>query len=256
MPLYVLLGLLQGLTEFLPVSSSAHLLIAEHWLHMPPHGASLEVGVHVATLFAVLVVYFRDVVGIFTQRRWRYLGLLAVATVVTVVLALPAKNYMEWLIHQPFAARLCGLLLLFTAAWLLIAERQARRQPSTRPLGWMGAVWVGIAQAVSVLPGISRSGATIGMGMVLGVEREEAARFSFLLSVPVILGAAALKVRDLPSELGAHGIDPLGLAVAFIVALVTGVLAIRLLLIVLKQARLWYFAVYCLALGILAVVIG
>jgi len=210
----------------------------------------------VATLFAVIVVYFRDVVDMFKQQQWRYLGLLALATLVTVALALPAKNYVEWLIHQPFAARESGIELLITAAWLLLAERLSWRRPSTRTMGWMGSVWVGVAQAVSVLPGISRSGATIGTGMVLGVEREEAARFSFLLSVPVILGVAVLKARDLPSELGAHGIDPLGLVVAFVVALITGVFAIRLLLVVLKQARLWYFAVYCLVVGTLALVIG
>ncbi|MBN2080585.1 undecaprenyl-diphosphate phosphatase [bacterium] len=253
---YVLLGMVQGLTEFLPVSSSGHLVLLQHWLGMNPSGAVTEVALHVATLVSVVVVYRRDIRTIFAKGDWRYLGLIGLGTVVTVVIALPAKDHIEALTDADYAVRLVGLMLMITAVWLVLADRRLKRGAPPLTLSWLSAALVGIAQAIAVMPGISRSGATIGAAVQLGSEREQAAKFSFLLSVPVILGAGVLKARDLPAAIDSGEINALGLGLAFIAALVFGILAIYLVLWLLKRARLTYFAVYCALLGIAALVIG
>jgi len=253
---YVLLGVVQGLTEFLPVSSSGHRVLLQHWLGMNPSGAVTEVALHVATLVSVIIVYRRDIWAIFAKGDWRYVGLIGLGTVVTVVIALPVKDHIEALTDADYAVRLVGLMLLITAVWLVLADRRLKRNDPPRPLGWLAAALTGAAQAVAVLPGISRSGATIGAAVQLGSEREQAAKFSFLLSVPVILGAGVLKARDLPAAVDSGEVNALGLGLAFIAALVFGILAIYLVLWLLKRARLTWFAVYCALLGIAALAIG
>jgi undecaprenyl-diphosphatase len=253
---YLLLGVIQGLTEFLPVSSSGHLVLAQHWLNIDAPGALTEVALHVATLLSVVIVYWRDINAIFTQRRWGYLGLLALGTVVTVALALPARDWIEGLTDADYAPRVVGAMLLVTALWLLLADWRLRRNAAKEEPTWLGAGLIGVAQAVAVLPGISRSGATIGAGVLRGVGREQAARFSFLLSAPVILGAGILKARDVAPALQSGAINSAGLGLAFIAALVFGVLAIYLVLWLLRRARLSYFAAYCALIGIAALIIG
>jgi undecaprenyl-diphosphatase len=253
---YLLLGVIQGLTEFLPVSSSGHLVLAQHWLGVDAPGALTEVALHVATLLSVVLVYWRDIVGIFTRRRWTYLGLLALGTVVTVALALPAKDWIEGLTDAAYAPQVVGAMLLLTALWLVLADLRLRRAATRTEPTWLGAGLIGIAQAIAVLPGISRSGATIGSGVLRGVGREQAARFSFLLSVPVILGAGVLKAGDVAPALNSGAINAVGLGLAFIAALVFGVLAIYLVLWLLKRARLSYFAAYCALLGLAALIVG
>lgn len=253
---YILLGVIQGLTEFLPVSSSGHLVLAQHWLNVNPPGAVTEVALHVATLLSVVIVYWRDIIAIFAKRRWGYLGLLALGTLVTVMVALPEMHWIEELTDADYAPRLVGGMLLLTALWLVLADLRLRRAAAKDEPDALDAALVGVAQGIAVMPGISRSGATIGASVLRGVSRERAARFSFLLSVPVILGAGVLKARDLPPALASGAIDGLGLTLAFIAALLFGILAIYVVLWLLKRARLSYFAAYCVLLGIAALIIG
>lgn len=253
---YLIIGLLQGLTEFLPVSSSAHMVIAEHWLKLSTPGIVMEVAFHVATLLAVVLVYRRELWRLVTGRDWRLLGLLAAATAVTVALILPFKDWLSALPDAPNAVRICGAMLLITAAWLALADWRIARSQPTRQLTWVGALLIGLAQGIAALPGISRSGATIGAGLQLGMEREEAARFSFLLSIPVILGAGFFELLDAREQLGGASLDVAGLAVGFVVALLSGIAAIYLLLWMLKRARLAWFAGYAALLGIVALIIG
>ncbi|MCH7472073.1 undecaprenyl-diphosphate phosphatase [bacterium] len=253
---YALLGLIQGLTEFLPISSSGHLLLAQHWLGIEQPGVHLEVALHVATALAVIVVYRRDLARISKQRNWRYLGLLGLGTAITVAIALPLAEWVAALAEGEQGVRMTGGMLLVTAMWLLLADLRLKHPPRRRPLGYPGACFVGIAQAIALLPGVSRSGATIGMALQLGEERSEAARFSFLLSVPVILGAGALKAPGLLQNLQSGEASTLGLGIAFAAALASGIFGVHLLLKVLKQARLVYFAIYCTLLGGLAIILG
>jgi len=253
---YLLLGVIQGLTEFLPVSSSGHLVLAEHWLKMNPAGVTTEVALHVATLLSVVIVYRRDIALIFSERRWNYLLLILLGTIMTVVLVLPFKDQLAALTEAPYAVRLVGGMLLVTALWLTLADVRLRRGGERQALSVGGSLLIGVAQALAALPGISRSGATIGAGVQLGMDRTKAARFSFLLSVPVIAGAGVLTAFDVPAEIAAGGINPLGLGIGFIAALICGIIAIHGVLWLLQRARLSWFALYCALLGVVALAIG
>jgi undecaprenyl-diphosphatase len=253
---YVLLGIIQGLTEFLPVSSSGHLVLAGSWLGINPPGVVTEVALHMATLLSVVIVYRRDIAAIVRERRWRYIYWIALATVITVCLVLPLRDVLTQLADADYAVRLVGVLLIINAGWLLLTDLMLRRRSKPRMLNWTGVVFVGIGQALAALPGISRSGSTIGLGVLAGLKREDAARFSFLLSIPVILGAGILMARDLPVELTNGTVNLLGLSLAFITALVCGILAIHLVLRLLKQARFLYFAIWCAIVGVLAISLG
>lgn len=247
--IYALLGALQGLTEFLPVSSKSHLLLAQHWLGLNPPGVVMEVALHVATLLSVVIVYRSELARLLRGGDWPYLGKLALATAVTVGLILPFKDRIEALADSSAVVPWTGGLLLITAAWLALADRRIRQEGPQRALGWGGAALMGLAQAVAILPGISRSGSTIGAGLQLGEGRDEAARFSFLMSIPVILGAGAMEGKAAVAELSSGGISSAGLAVGFITSLAFGVLAIHLVLWTLRRARLLWFSAYCALLA-------
>ena len=253
---YMLLGLIQGLTEFLPVSSSGHLVLAEHWLGLNPPGIALEVAVHAATLVSVLVVYWKDILSIFKQSNWRYLLLLLVSTITTVALVLPFKASIEDLTESPVAVRIVGGMLLITSIWLFAADRRLSRPCTETQPGWGSSIAIGISQAFAAIPGISRSGATIGAAIQGGVERGAAARYSFLLSVPLIAGAAALVTPEAITVFREGTLNLAGLATAMFAAMLSGIAAIHLVLWTLKRARLAWFSLYCVVIGGLALYFG
>ncbi|QIA26990.1 undecaprenyl-diphosphate phosphatase [Thermaerobacter sp. PB12/4term] len=266
----VLLGVVQGLTEFLPVSSSGHLAVAEDLLGLQLPGLAFEVVVHLGTLAAVLVVYGADLWaalagflrtggGLAGGRRpgsaqwWQgldpgtRLGWLVIAgTIPAAVAGLAFEGLIEAAFESPVVV---AAFWIFTGALLWWA---GRRPPGGRPLAratLADAVVVGLFQALALFPGVSRSGSTLVGGLVRGLEREEAARLSFLLSVPAILGAAILQLPDLVATGGGAGWAPL-LAGA-VAAGVTGYMAIRWLLRWLIAGRLPWFAYYLWAVAIL-----
>lgn len=249
---YILLGVVQGLTEFLPVSSSGHLLLAQHWLGLELPGVVTEVALHVATLLSVVLVYRAELVRIVRERDWRFIGLIALSTVVTVALIFPFREPLEALTQREDAVLLVAGMLLVTAMWLALADLRLRHPVAPRPVTPLAAVFIGVIQAVAILPGISRSGATIGMALQAGIERAEAARYSFILSLPVIVGAGILKLPELRAGVAAGEVDPLGLSLGFLAALLSGVLAIYIVLWMLQRARLTYFAAYCTIISGLA----
>lgn len=253
---YLLLGLIQGFTEFLPVSSSGHLVLAEHWLGLNPPGIALEVAVHVATLVSVVIVYFKDIRDIFKKNNWRYIALLILATAVTVAVILPLKDKLESLTEGPAAVRIAGGMLILTALWLFAADQKLKRPGSASEPGWLSAALIGLAQAVAALPGISRSGATIGAAVQAGLNREAAARFSFLLSIPVIAGAAVLIAPDAVAVYREGTLNLAGLAISMLAALLSGVAAIHIVLWTLRKARLAWFGLYCVLLGGVALYFG
>ena len=259
---FIILGLVQGLTEFLPVSSSGHLILAQHVLGLNPPGVTAEVILHLATLISVLVVYGRDLLKLLHEKRWTYIGALALATIVTVALALPFKDRMEAFADSAQAVRYVGVFLLLTAGLLLIAEWRARNNTvdadadtMTSP-GWGRAALAGLAQAVAVLPGISRSGSTISSLLICGMDYVQAARFSFLLSVPVILGAVVLSIPDMQAGTANGSLHVSSLLAGFAAAGISGVLAIRFLLAILKSRRLYMFSIYCALVGFAALYFG
>jgi len=244
------LGLVQGLTEFLPVSSSGHLIVAQALLDVRVPGVAFEVVVHLATLVSVLVAFRRRIGQLVAgalrgeKESWRYVGLLAVATVPAVIVGLGLKDLVEGLFEAPVVA---GVALLVTGTFLWTAKPALARNPRSAP-GWKAALVMGLAQALAIIPGISRSGSTVVAGLWLGVDAEEAAAFSFLMAVPAILGAAVLELPDL-----AHGGGPgtWPLLAGGAVAAVAGVLAIWTFVKMLERKSFHRFGPYCWAVGAL-----
>jgi len=247
----VLLGLLQGLTEFLPVSSSGHLVLAQSLLPgFRQPGVLFDVLLHGGTLGAVLVYFRREVGELLASLRpggdpshRRLALLLVVATVPTGLIGVLFKDQLEALFHAPRAA---AAMLLVTGVLLWVSEALARPRLGLEGLGYGRALVVGVVQGLAIVPGISRSGSTIAAGTLLGIRGEDAARFSFLLSVPAVLGAVVLQAREL------GGVDPGALAVyaaGALAAFCAGLWAIRFLLAVIRRGRFRWFAVYCWCLG-------
>lgn len=244
----VLLGLVQGLTEFLPVSSSGHLVLAEAIAGVETPGVFVEVALHVATLGSVLVVYgarlWSVASGVLRGRPadLRYAGLLLAATVPAGVVGLAFQDAVERAFDS---LAFVGVAFVVTglALWSTRRVRAAERgEPS-----WSEALAIGVAQAAAVLPGISRSGSTVSAGLWCRLSPARAAEFSFLMAVPVIAGAALLEARDAAADVSAVGLAPLVASCA--VALASGIWAIRLLVRLLQHGRFHAFAPYCWAVG-------
>jgi len=254
---YLILGVVQGLTEFLPVSSSGHLVLAQRVLHLESPGTLLEATLHLGTLIAVLFLFRRDIVRLlrvlFTGGEdRRQVGRLAIATVPIALVGFLSQAQIE---RAFSSALLVGVCLLVTAGVLLLADRASRnaRRSNVR---LFDAVLIGLAQAAALLPGISRSGVTIGIGLLLGVHGVAAARFSFLLAVPAILGAGGYKLVVALGEPTVVEATWAELLLGAAAAALVGVLAIKGLLAVIAGGRLKIFGVYCAAVGAAAVVVS
>jgi undecaprenyl-diphosphatase len=246
----IILGIVQGATEFLPVSSSGHLVIFQELLGVHTAGVVFEVAVHVATLVSILVVYRTRVsrLAVGAVRRdpeaLRYVALLVVATVPAALVGLLAKDAVEALFESPAAA---GVALLVTGVVLWTSRAAMPRATGSIPT-WSAALLIGVAQAFALVPGISRSGSTVVAALWLGVSPREAAAFSFLMAIPAIAGAAVLQIGDLGAGSGPGG-PALALGAAF--AAVTGVLAIRTFVSMLAKESFHLFAPYCWIVGAL-----
>lgn len=255
----IVLGIVQGLTEFFPVSSSGHLVLAEAVLGVNPPGVSFEVLVHLATVFSVLAIYRKRVVELavgavrMDQAAIRYIGLLLLATVPAALAGTALSGEVSKLFDMPALVAI-GLMVtgtvVYTTRWLV--DWGDRSDP-----GWGGSLAVGVAQALAIIPGISRSGFTVTTALLAGTRRDAAAEFSFLLSVPAILGASLLQAPQLIS--GESGIGGIELAAAALSAFAAGLLAIVLFVRFLRTSHFHRFAYYCWAVGgayILYVLIG
>ncbi|HEX9691134.1 MAG TPA: undecaprenyl-diphosphate phosphatase [Gemmatimonadales bacterium] len=246
----VALGVVQGLTEFLPISSSGHLVLAEAALGLRTPGVIVEVAVHLATLLAVVVVYretvFGLIVGCARGRRdaWRMAALLVIGTLPAVGAALALGGAIE---RSFDSIRLVGVNLLVTGAILWSTRFRGSAGTDAHP-SRKGAIAVGIAQAFALLPGISRSGATVSSAIWLGVGPVQSAEFSFLLAIPAILGAAILQTPEVATGVTAVGLGPL--AASFTAAVVTGIFAIRFLVYLLRRGTFYHFAPYCWTVGL------
>lgn len=253
----LILGVLQGATEFLPVSSSGHLVLVPWLLGWPAPGLAFDTLVHWGTAFAVLGYFWRDWLGLLQAGRQAVrtrslqspgarLGvLIVVGTLPAAAAGFLLEDFFESMFARPVAA--AGFLLV-TAILLAISERLARRYRDLEELRKGDALTVGTAQALAIFPGISRSGATIAAGIGRGLTRTAAARFSFLLATPIILGAGALQLFDL-AQAGELAVQAPALIVGFLSALLVGLACIHFLLRYLQQHTLYPFAVYCAMAG-------
>lgn len=262
----IILGIVQGATEFIPVSSSGHLVIIP-WLLGWPHSSLLfDAIVHWGTLVAILLFFWRDfwemfVAGIqsifklsLADPMARLAWFIVIGSIPAAVFGLLFKDFIESLFEGEIAPLIAGVSLLITAALLSGSELMTRRLDNRREvdeMSWADAIFIGIAQVLALLPGVSRSGSTIAAGLSRGITREAAARFSFLLGTPAFLGAGLLQIGDAlaedPSVLTAQA--PVLIA-GFVVSAITGFASIRFMLNYLKEHNLYLFATYCLLAGL------
>ncbi len=264
----LILGVVQGATEFIPVSSSAHLVLVPWllgWRFDPQAAFVFDVLVQWGTLLAVIVYFWADlwgmlraaVVGLLQRQPFgtpqaRLAWLIVLATVPAVIIGLALKEFFESVFGNP---RGVALLLLGTAAILAAGEYVGRFTRSLESLTWWDAILIGLAQAVAILPGISRSGATIGAGVARRLERPAAARFSFLMSVPALLGAGVVALKDLFDIPGWTALA-LPLIIGFVAAAIVGYLCIRWLIGYLSRRPLYVFSIWCLVVGLGCLVVA
>ena len=239
-----LLAVVQGLTEFLPVSSSGHLVIIEEWLKLPGSRLTLNVALHFGTLLAVLVVYHRRIAGLLSEHR-RLVGPLIVGTLPAAIVGLGVKRYAPAALDH---ALLAGAMLIATGALLLWSSRRSPGKLDYPDITYRQALLIGLFQALAILPGLSRSGSTIVAGMAVGLRRDAAATFSFLLAIPVISGACVLEFFQ-PRTSADDFPPPIMLGLGVAVAFVVGLASLWWLLAWLGRGKLHYFAWWCIPLG-------
>jgi undecaprenyl-diphosphatase len=251
-----LLGVLQGLTEFIPVSSTAHMLIGQRLLGIPASDTifSFLVLVQLGTVLSLVVYFWKDLLDIvktffakpFSTGENKLGWWILIATIPALVFGYLLKNAVEALFRNPLLE--AAIRLLITAVLLALAEWFGKRNRNLEKMTWLDSLVIGLAQVIAVFPGASRSGTTISAGMARGFDRPSAARFAFLMSVPVMVAAAAYQSLDLLKFPGLGSFLPM-LLVGFVSAAIVGWLAVRWLLGYLGKHSLNVFAIYCLVVG-------
>ncbi len=263
----IVLGLTQGLTEFLPVSSSGHLTFLQRVLGINIGGAELffNIILHLGTLVAVCIIFFRDILDLF-KKPFRTLLYLVVATIPAGIAGLLLDDVIEvHLMGGKYVGIVLAVFFTFTAAVLFATEVFAKRRKRELPLCWRTTLPMGFAQAVAILPGVSRSGSTIAAGTFAGGTAEDVSRFSFLLSIPVILGGFAVELfKGLigkGEESLAYSFEVAGgqfgwcIAIGFIISAVAGLFAIKVMLAAIKKANYKWFSVYLVLLAITCIIL-
>ena len=255
----IILGIIQGLTEFLPVSSSGHLELGKAILGdstLPEESLLFTVVLHFATALSTLVVFRKDILDILKglfQFKWNEETQFAVKIIISMIPAVIIGLFFEEQLESLFGGNilLVGMMLIITALLLWLADKAKDTQ---KPVSYRNAFTIGIAQAIAMLPGISRSGATISTSVLLGNDKSKAARFSFLMVVPLIFGKIA---KDLLSgEITTESGNFTALSIGFVAAFVSGLIACTWMIKLVKKSKLSWCAIYCLIVGIIAVGFG
>ena len=252
----IVLGIIQGFTEFLPVSSSGHLELAKVILgdtSVPEESLTFTVVLHFATALSTLVIFRKEVLEIFRglfQLKWNEEAKFSVKIILSMIPAVFVGLLFEEQLASFFSGNLLlvGLMLLLTAVLLLLADKA---KSTNKKVSFSNAILVGVSQAIAMLPGISRSGATISASVLLGIDRTKAARFSFLMVVPLIFGKIGKDV--LSGDLNFKSSEVITILAGFIAAFVAGLLACKWMISLVKKSKLSYFSLYCAIVGIAAI---
>ena len=259
---YLILGLIQGLTEFLPVSSSGHLTLGTAILQLPEEDLTFSVLVHGATALSTIVVFREDILNLITgvfkkneegEKARKYVGLIVLSAVPAAIIGLNFKGQIEGLASSSFV----GAMLIVTAAILAVSQKVKSKPRSSVGVG--ASVVIGLAQAGAILPGISRSGSTIGAALLLGISRAEAAKFSFLMALPPIIGANLLEIKDIlgndsATVVSQTSVPYVGYTIGVIAAFFAGLAACTWMIKLVKGTNLMWFAVYCFVVGVIALI--
>ena len=264
----IVLGVLQGITEFLPVSSSGHLVLVQHFLGIKESQVFFDVMLHFGTLGAVIIVYYQLIgslvrtgfatlfqadfyrhprLTISNSPNLRSIWFLLLGSIPTGLIALLFKDSFEAIFGKPMVV---ACMLIITGLILQLSRLGQRRRQTETPLRAWHTPLVGIVQGLAIIPGISRSGSTISISLLLGLSPQVAAQYSFLLSIPAILGAVILKLKDV----GEITIAPTVIVAGILTSFIVGYIALRFLLAMLNRGKFPVFSYYCFALGIVAAV--
>jgi len=252
----IVLGIIQGFTEFLPVSSSGHLELAKVILgdtSVPEESLTFTVVLHFATALSTLVIFRKEVLEIFRglfQLKWNEEAKFSLKIILSMIPAVFVGLLFEEQLAVFFSGNLLlvGLMLLLTAVLLLLADKA---KSTNKKVSFSNAILIGVSQAIAMLPGISRSGATISTSVLLGIDRTKAARFSFLMVVPLIFGKIGKDV--LSGDLNFKSSEVITILAGFIAAFVAGLLACKWMISLVKKSKLSYFSLYCAIVGIAAI---
>ncbi len=255
----IILGVVQGLTEFLPVSSSGHLELGKAILgdtSIPEESLLFTVVLHFATALSTIVVFRKDILEIIKgllKFKKNEETLFSLKIIISMIPAVVVGLFFEEQLEQLFGSNIMfvGFMLLITAALLWFADRA---KSTRKPVSTSNAFVIGIAQAIAMLPGISRSGATISTSVLLGNDKTKAARFSFLMVIPLIFGKIAKDIMS--GDLAFSSENNIPIAIGFVAAFVSGLFACTWMISLVKKSKLTYFAVYCIVVGVLAIIFG
>lgn len=251
----LILGLVQGLTEFLPISSSGHLVLGKELLGVDASDPTFEILVHAATVCSTLVVFRKEIAqllcGLFKfkyNEETAYIFKIAVSMIPIFIIGIFFKDFVKELFGEGIG--LVGCMLLVTAALLLFSH--FFKPKTEHPIRYKDAFIIGIAQAIAVLPGLSRSGSTIATGLLVGGKKSEVAKFSFLMVLVPILGEAFLELIDGQFNPSVSGISITSMIIGFVAAFISGWFACRVMIEIVKRSKLTYFAIYCIIIGSIA----
>lgn len=249
----IILGAVQGFAEFLPVSSSGHLILIQRWLGVSEGGLFFDVMLHIGTLIPVFIVFFKDIIGLF-KKPFNKMLMLIIATIPAMLTGLLLGDVVEGAFYggDLLAACLLALTFVLTATELFVSEIVSKKRQSELPLGYKNALAMGVAQSIAIVPGLSRSGTVISAGCYTGLNRKENANFTFLMSIPVILGAALLSGIKVIKD-GAT-IEVLPLVFGMATAMVTGYIAIKVMLKIIKKANYKWFSLYLLIMATASII--
>lgn len=243
----VILGIVQGLTEFLPVSSSGHLLLFKHLFGMDADmfGLSFDIALHLATLVAVCIVFRKRILSLLRKPFQPYTYMLVIATIPAAIVGLLFDDYIESISES---GGFLGIAFLLTAAVLLVAQKCGKREKHSADITWKDALIIGAAQGVAVIPGLSRSGSTLAAGLLTGLKKHTALDFAFMMSIPVILGSAVVGVKDVIEAPVPP--DFLVVLIGMVTAGLSGYAAIRFMLDFFRKHSLLWFSGYAAAAGL------
>ena len=240
----IVLGIVQGLTEFLPVSSSGHLVLLQNVFGFAEPQLFFDTMLHLGTLIAVVVVMWKEIIDLF-RRPFNKMLYLIIATIPAVIFGFLFSDFVE----ATFSGLYLGYGFLITAIILTLSEQLSKRQARKSDVGFSSSIVMGFMQVLAMFPGVSRSGSTIAGGLATGIDRKKAASFSFLMSIPVILGSVVLQGYKLVKANNV-AVEWMPTIIGTICAAISGYFAVRFMLALIKRKRLYGFAIYVAALGI------